>query len=218
MGRDSVTGSGRGMKPDAPSQTGVPAARRHWVEGGRIHRRGRRDRRRVDPPCDGSAFFASLRFIWSDCSTEENRGYQSGEAQFLPAAPIRVIRALRGQDCGSGLGQRVTPRHRPGLGKGLASTDPRIHGPHPSSQRGSVDSWMPLPVLVRPERPRLPHCAMAVTSRPTSAASAMLWPNTARRIFPSWPWTRVATPATTMLCASIILPMTPPTLFAAHMR
>ena len=35
---------------------------------------------------------------------------------------------------------------------------------------------------------------------------------------PSWPYQRVAVLATTMLCASIILPITPPELLAAAIR
>src|SRR3954468_5514391 len=51
-------------------------------------------------------------------------------------------------------------------------------------------------------------------STPTSAASEMLCQNTKRRITPSLPCWLVATDATTMLWASIILPITPPELFA----
>ena len=46
----------------------------------------------------------------------------------------------------------------------------------------------------------------------------MLWKKTKRRMLPSWPYQRVAVEATTMLCASIILPMTPPELLAAAIR
>ena len=46
-------------------------------------------------------------------------------------------------------------------------------------------------------------------------ARIMLWKNTKRRIGPSWPCCCVAAAATTMLWASIILPITPPELFAA---
>src|SRR5436309_494776 len=53
---------------------------------------------------------------------------------------------------------------------------------------------------------------------PTKEANAMLWKNTYRRISPSCPYHPVAVLATTMLCASIILPMTPPVLLAAHIN
>ncbi len=53
--------------------------------------------------------------------------------------------------------------------------------------------------------------------RPTSVASTMLCTRTKRRIRHSCPYHRVAVLATTMLCASIILPITPPELFAAAM-
>jgi len=56
---------------------------------------------------------------------------------------------------------------------------------------------------------------------PMSVASARLCQNTARRIVPASGlsfWPPVATAATTMLCASIILPMTPPELLAAAVR
>src|SRR5260370_8516809 len=42
--------------------------------------------------------------------------------------------------------------------------------------------------------------------------------NTKRRIVPSWPNQLVAVEATTIDCASIILPMTPPDEFAAPIR
>src|SRR5438105_14486327 len=53
---------------------------------------------------------------------------------------------------------------------------------------------------------------------PTSAASTIDCLNTKRRIDPSWPYQRVAVEATTIDCASIILPITPPDEFAAAMR
>ena len=59
--------------------------------------------------------------------------------------------------------------------------------------------------------------ACSSTSKPTRAARAILWKNTKRSIRPSWPYQCVAVLATTMLCASIILPITPPELFAAAM-
>src|SRR5580704_19679855 len=60
--------------------------------------------------------------------------------------------------------------------------------------------------------------ACNVTRIPTKAASAMLWKNTKRRISPSCPYHSVAVLATTMLCASTILPITPPALLAALIR
>ena len=56
---------------------------------------------------------------------------------------------------------------------------------------------------------------MRNTRIPTRHASAILWKNTYRKMSPSWPYHSVAVLATTMLCASIILPMTPPVLLAA---
>ena len=46
----------------------------------------------------------------------------------------------------------------------------------------------------------------------------MLWKNTYRKMSPSCPYQRVAVLATTMLWASIILPITPPELLAAAIR
>src|SRR5690606_13837429 len=60
--------------------------------------------------------------------------------------------------------------------------------------------------------------AWSMTRTPTRQASTMLWRNTYRRMSPSSPCWFVATPATTILCASIILPMTPPELFDAAAR
>src|SRR3954471_17550917 len=57
-----------------------------------------------------------------------------------------------------------------------------------------------------------------ITSNPTRQASAIECQNTKRRIVPSWPNQLVAVDATTMDCASIILPITPPDEFAAPMR
>src|SRR4051812_43378693 len=57
-----------------------------------------------------------------------------------------------------------------------------------------------------------------MTSRPTRQASAIECQNTKRRIEPSWPNQFVAVEATTIDCASIILPMTPPEEFAALIR
>src|SRR6516165_7260707 len=57
-----------------------------------------------------------------------------------------------------------------------------------------------------------------MTYTPTRQASAMECPNTKRRIDPSWPNQLVAVEATTIDCASIILPMTPPDEFVAVMR
>ena len=50
------------------------------------------------------------------------------------------------------------------------------------------------------------------------AASATLCQKTNRRMRPSCPVWPVDAVATTMLCASIILPITPPVLFAVTMR
>src|SRR5260221_14336542 len=57
-----------------------------------------------------------------------------------------------------------------------------------------------------------------MTSTPTRQASAIECQNTKRRIVPSCPNQLVAVEATTIDCASIILPMTPPDEFAAPMR
>src|ERR1700745_3992770 len=54
-----------------------------------------------------------------------------------------------------------------------------------------------------------------MTSRPTRQASAIECQNTKRRIVPSWPNQLVAVEATTIDCASIILPITPPEELAA---
>src|SRR5436190_19417074 len=53
---------------------------------------------------------------------------------------------------------------------------------------------------------------------PTRQASAIECQNTKRRIEPSWPNQFVAVEATTIDCASIILPMTPPDELAAPIR
>src|SRR5437764_2911695 len=53
---------------------------------------------------------------------------------------------------------------------------------------------------------------------PTRQASAIECQNTNRRIEPSWPYQLVAVEATTIDCASIILPMTPPDELAAAIR
>src|SRR5213076_3583251 len=53
---------------------------------------------------------------------------------------------------------------------------------------------------------------------PTRQASAIECQNTKRRIELSWPYQLVAVEATTIDCASIILPMTPPEEFAAPIR
>src|SRR5450756_2463695 len=53
---------------------------------------------------------------------------------------------------------------------------------------------------------------------PTRHASAIECLNTKRRIVPSWPYQLVAVEATTIDCASIILPMTPPEELAAAIR
>src|SRR5215212_10482405 len=53
---------------------------------------------------------------------------------------------------------------------------------------------------------------------PTRQASAIECQNTKRRIVPSCPNQLVAVDATTIDCASIILPMTPPDEFAAPIR
>src|SRR6202142_4210361 len=57
-----------------------------------------------------------------------------------------------------------------------------------------------------------------MTKRPTRHASAMECLNTKRRIVLSCPTQLVAVEATTIDCASIILPMTPPDEFAAPIR
>src|SRR5437879_13170093 len=57
-----------------------------------------------------------------------------------------------------------------------------------------------------------------MTSTPTRQASAIEWKKTKRRIEPSWPNQFVAVEATTIDCASIILPMTPPEELAAPIR
>src|SRR6187200_2537307 len=56
--------------------------------------------------------------------------------------------------------------------------------------------------------------ACRTTIRPMMIASARLCQNTNRKILPSCPTWPVDAVATTMLCASIILPITPPVLFA----
>src|SRR5713101_2893352 len=53
---------------------------------------------------------------------------------------------------------------------------------------------------------------------PTMAASATECQKTNRKIMPSLPTWLVAEVATTMDCASTILPITPPELWAAHIR
>src|SRR5689334_16830716 len=53
---------------------------------------------------------------------------------------------------------------------------------------------------------------------PTRQASTMECQKTKRRIEPSWPNQLVAVDATTIDCASIILPITPPDEFAAAIR
>src|SRR6266446_6794091 len=60
--------------------------------------------------------------------------------------------------------------------------------------------------------------ACSMTSTPTRQASAIECQNTKRRIEPSWPYQLVAVEATTIDCASIILPMTPPDELAAPIR
>src|SRR3984957_6440676 len=57
-----------------------------------------------------------------------------------------------------------------------------------------------------------------MTSTPTKQASVIECLNTKRRIVPSWPNQLVAVEATTIDCASIILPMTPPDELAAPIR
>src|ERR1700724_2695040 len=57
-----------------------------------------------------------------------------------------------------------------------------------------------------------------MTRMPTRQASAIECQNTKRRIVPSWPNQLVAVEATTIDCASIILPMTPPEELAAPIR
>src|ERR1700754_4871113 len=57
-----------------------------------------------------------------------------------------------------------------------------------------------------------------MTNRTTRHASAIECLNTKRRMVPSCPNQLVAVEATTIDCASIILPMTPPEEFAALIR
>src|ERR1700736_776407 len=57
-----------------------------------------------------------------------------------------------------------------------------------------------------------------MTNRPTRQANAIECLNTKRKIEPSCPNQLVAVAATTMDCASIILPITPPDEFAAAIR
>src|SRR5215471_193031 len=57
-----------------------------------------------------------------------------------------------------------------------------------------------------------------MTRTPTRQASAIECPKTNRRIVPSCPNQLVAVEATTIDCASIILPMTPPEELAAPIR
>src|SRR6266852_3834377 len=60
--------------------------------------------------------------------------------------------------------------------------------------------------------------ACSMTRTPTMQASTIECPNTKRRIVPSWPNQLVAVEATTIDCASIILPITPPDELAAPIR
>src|SRR6266851_10243107 len=60
--------------------------------------------------------------------------------------------------------------------------------------------------------------ACSITMMPTRQASAIECQKTKRRIEPSWPNQLVAVEATTIDCASIILPMTPPDELAALIR
>src|ERR1700748_3728856 len=55
-------------------------------------------------------------------------------------------------------------------------------------------------------------------NRPTRHASAIECLNTKRRMVPSWPYQLVAVEATTIDCASILLPITPPDELAAPIR
>src|SRR5258708_11113460 len=57
-----------------------------------------------------------------------------------------------------------------------------------------------------------------MTKRPTRQASAIECQNTKRRMVPSCPYQLVAVEATTIDCASIILPITPPDELAAPIR
>src|SRR5436305_945166 len=57
-----------------------------------------------------------------------------------------------------------------------------------------------------------------MTRSPTRQASAIECQNTKRRMVPSCPNQLVAVEATTIDCASIILPITPPDEFAAPIR
>src|SRR5271169_2924009 len=60
--------------------------------------------------------------------------------------------------------------------------------------------------------------ACSMTRTPTRQASVIECQNTKRRIDPSCPNQLVAVEATTIDCASIILPITPPEEFAAPIR
>src|ERR1700726_2811492 len=57
-----------------------------------------------------------------------------------------------------------------------------------------------------------------MTKRPTRHANAIECLNTKRKIVPSCPYQLVAVEATTIDCASIILPITPPEELAAPIR
>src|ERR1700682_4585293 len=57
-----------------------------------------------------------------------------------------------------------------------------------------------------------------MTSTPTRQARAIEWKKKKRRYEPAWPNQLVAVEATTIDCASIILPMTPPDELAAPIR
>src|ERR1700742_885129 len=57
-----------------------------------------------------------------------------------------------------------------------------------------------------------------MTNKPTRHASAIECLNTKRKIVPSCPYQLVAVQATTIDCASIILPITPPEELAAPIR
>src|SRR6266852_1265314 len=60
--------------------------------------------------------------------------------------------------------------------------------------------------------------ACSMTTTPTRQASAIECQNTKRRMEPSCPNQLVAVEATTIDCASIILPMTPPDELAAAIK
>src|ERR1051325_4394711 len=76
------------------------------------------------------------------------------------------------------------------------------------------DLWPHGPATIMPVK----TYACSITRMPTRQASAIECQKTKRRIVPSWPNQLVAVEATTIDCASIILPITPPDELAAPIR